>query len=358
MVGFDSIVGLNEVVQEYPYFQSAQMLLTKAFHSSENLNFENSLKKTAAYVANRQQLHSLLFSQAELLEKDVTEAVEEIPVPLPPQHQENREVLQQNEVIIKIDHTPIQPPSFLEETGAFTQKKQLPNEVTPAAELLPDLNHISEKEIVEDTTNHIEEKLTVLEEEKFSIDFSKIEKSDIDEYNPLENQILSSAVSNSILKNVSDEIPDINSLNTERLDKTTVRIIKTEEFKEENDPNLTINDAADRNSFTGWLKALDDPQPEFKDLNEEEEINQQKTSNITVFEDNREKVSFYSPVKMARLSVQEDDDLMTETLANIYADQEHFEKAIKAFKKLQLKYPEKSSYFAGRIKEIKIQLNI
>ncbi|MFT4757660.1 MAG: hypothetical protein ACI91R_002317, partial [Vicingaceae bacterium] len=35
----------------------------------------------------------------------------------------------------------------------------------------------------------------------------------------------------------------------------------------------------------------------------------------------------------------------------------HFEKAIKAFEKLQLKYPEKSSYFAGRIKDIQNQLN-
>ena len=69
------------------------------------------------------------------------------------------------------------------------------------------------------------------------------------------------------------------------------------------------------------------------------------------------KQEFYSASKMAKLSVQEDDDLVTETLANIYAEQGNEEKAIKAFEKLQLKYPEKKVYFAGRIKEIENQLN-
>jgi len=70
------------------------------------------------------------------------------------------------------------------------------------------------------------------------------------------------------------------------------------------------------------------------------------------------KKEFYSAAKMARLSVQENDDLVTETLASIYADQGKYEKAIQAFKKLQLKYPEKSSYFASRIKSIEQKLNL
>ena len=51
-------------------------------------------------------------------------------------------------------------------------------------------------------------------------------------------------------------------------------------------------------------------------------------------------------------SLAESDELITETLAMIYFEQKKYDKALDAFKKLSLKYPEKSIYFAARIEEI------
>ncbi len=56
-------------------------------------------------------------------------------------------------------------------------------------------------------------------------------------------------------------------------------------------------------------------------------------------------------------SVQEHDDLMTETLANIYIKQKQILKAIDVFRRLSLKYPEKNIYFARRIKKLEDQIN-
>jgi tetratricopeptide (TPR) repeat protein len=46
--------------------------------------------------------------------------------------------------------------------------------------------------------------------------------------------------------------------------------------------------------------------------------------------------------------------LMTETLARVYLEQNKYAKAIQAYEILILKYPEKSSFFANRISDIKI----
>lgn len=52
-------------------------------------------------------------------------------------------------------------------------------------------------------------------------------------------------------------------------------------------------------------------------------------------------------------STTENDEMITETLAGIYFQQKKLDKALHAYQKLSLKYPEKSTYFASRIKEIK-----
>ena len=66
----------------------------------------------------------------------------------------------------------------------------------------------------------------------------------------------------------------------------------------------------------------------------------------------RPKKEFFKPEKAQRKGEKLSSDFVTETLARIYLKQDNPEKAIWAYQQLQLKFPEKSAYFAAQIKEI------
>ncbi len=64
------------------------------------------------------------------------------------------------------------------------------------------------------------------------------------------------------------------------------------------------------------------------------------------------KATFFSPQVMAKKSIEENDEIVSETLANIYAAQGDVQRATKVYKKLGLLNPEKSAYFAALIKKL------
>jgi hypothetical protein len=63
-----------------------------------------------------------------------------------------------------------------------------------------------------------------------------------------------------------------------------------------------------------------------------------------------------TPIETKESAKFDQNELMTETLAKVYLEQKNYKKAIQSYKILSLKYPEKSGFFADRIKAVqKIQ---
>jgi len=99
-------------------------------------------------------------------------------------------------------------------------------------------------------------------------------------------------------------------------------------------------------SFLDWFDVINDDIPRVDkkfDLIDEFIKN---SSKIKIDNKSEVKSSFKTDQKIK-------DELITETLAKIYVKQKKFNKAIKAYEILSLKYPKKSSFFADQINDIK-----
>ena len=108
---------------------------------------------------------------------------------------------------------------------------------------------------------------------------------------------------------------------------------------------------AELHSFLDWISIVQTKKIVRSKKQNSDEI-------INIFLEKKPKIKnnkqrFFNASENAKKSIVENNDIITETLAKVYAKQEHFEKAILAYQKLSLKYPQKSSYFADQIKVIK-----
>ena len=105
--------------------------------------------------------------------------------------------------------------------------------------------------------------------------------------------------------------------------------------------DIEIINSPNENSFLDWI--LKTKSIKNQDILDSE--NRWQELNLTNL-----KVSSRSLKKITK------EDYMTETLAKVYVKQEKYKEAMKAYKILSLKYPEKISLFANQIKDLKKRL--
>ncbi len=121
----------------------------------------------------------------------------------------------------------------------------------------------------------------------------------------------------------------------------------------------------EKHSFQEWLQ-LSRKQPIVREKPTEtilkntliEDNKKRKSELIDKFIEASPKISpiQHNPATSFQIDINKTDDsyLMTETLARVYLEQKKYQKAMQAYEILILKYPEKSSFFADRISDIKI----
>jgi hypothetical protein len=268
-------IGLEKIVNEFPFFQSARALLLKGLYNQESFQYNSALRKTAAYTTDR----SVLF-----------------------------------DFITSGDFAPVQQ-LFIEEKESFI------NEII-----------VNDIQIVTASKPILEIKIENSTFEQSIVNLSK-EAGDVQEFKPVE-------ASQGTIATISQKL----------------NIGKPLDFSKE-----------EKHSFQEWLQLANfspierqetavgfDDDPKSIILNPEK---QKKTALIDRFIENNPKISPLRDMsKIAHIPEQNQDNsyLMTETLAKVYLEQRKFQKAIQAYEILILKYPEKSTFFANRISDIRI----
>lgn len=337
----DSSALLGKVIEEFPYFQSARLLYVKNLHDQNSIHYSSQLKVAAAYTSDRKVLYELIqkpvgkrqlaVSKKEepVLETVETSNVKQPVVNLP--NQSDEIAVQTRDFKLKTQESLLKAQELLLESQESLLRTQEIRLKAQEAQL-----HAKEEALKKEQQQQQEEKQKESAAKKL-VDtkppvFEEVKKAEHD-LKTLNQDIVSEAV-NTIIG----------------IEATTLKTEATEsEGPEEEAP--VLNKHA-KHSFAEWLK-LTNPRTgaeEKQKIAVSEIIDQFISLQPSI---SKPKAEFYSPVDKARESVRENEDIITETLAGIYLKQGNFAKAIKAYEKLSLKYPEKSAFFAALIKEIR-----
>ena len=161
-----------------------------------------------------------------------------------------------------------------------------------------------------------------------------------------------------------------------KLEQSILTSIKEASTTENENPSETVEEKLaigkpldfskkEQHSFQEWLQ-LSRTQPIEREKESEAAtpppiVDEEKRKKLELIDKFIETSPKISPVKHGvpstvsfDLNASDNSYLMTETLARVYLEQKKYQKAIQAYEILILKYPEKSSFFADRITDIKI----
>lgn len=230
------------LINEFPYCQTGQIMLTVHLNSNNSILFDQQLKKSATYCTDRKKLFFHLHNPKK---RSI----------VPKSHQEKEDA----------------PPT----------SKKLEN-ITTKNITAPPKTNLSKKKL-----------------------------------DPLEKEYLSEAISSSIL------IESNYIINKSPKKKITI----TPNPKE---PSKELFNEDTKLYFSDWVKYFNN---DIKSIRQRKEKNFDKDDLINKFiqEDPKIKAKknhFYSPANMAKLSVVENSDLVSETLASIYEQQGNYRKSV------------------------------
>ena len=353
------IPALKELTEKYPYSQIFSILYLKALSNQNDFGFEDALQKHAYRISDRMKLYDLIHGKSDNQQESIEESIQPVVEKVP-----------ETETVLEIVETEIEEKIVVETLPKHEIKVEaeevvlLANEPETISETIEVIEEIEEEpkiekvEVIESNIEQEIESINDVSEKEIPVEEINLHSDKINQDDELNLEIISQVVANVYNENLENSIPEQKKIEIE------------EKISEQIEPEISTIEKADfteKRSFTSWLKMGEQPVqtlvPKEKKIAEEEieVIEKQIDKIINKFIEKEPSISrpqkeFYSPSKKAKESINSDSLIYTETLANIFAIQGNFPKAIVAYEQLMLTNPEKKIFFATRIEELKEKL--
>lgn len=328
---------LKELMDLYPFASSIVTLYLKSLANDQDLRLSSQLEKYAYQIPNRTLLYDLLVTQTNVIREEAKAQPEII--------QEVSTEILLNEKTVEVEQIALVDPISVEDIPVEkTEEPEFSEEETEELETL--IEPVAKTEVLSAKEIIVEQEVLDEGEEESSLNIPhQIEETrELDE---VDTMIQSAVISSSYLQlaypGAAEEVET--EENNAPIEETQVEevVLETIQVLE---PSATI----EPKSFTDWLKM-----GEILDGSSEEPAPEEKKPSFYHFE--KPKKEFFSPVKKAKESLDENKMPVSETLAQVFALQGNINKAILVYEQLILIFPEKKSFFASQIRNLKRKLN-